>query len=42
VLPGEKLNSAVLHYLRSGVDAGMVVPDAADTEVTTVRVTVED
>ncbi|MET9378586.1 ornithine decarboxylase [Streptomyces sp. NPDC002992] len=36
VLPGEKLNSAVLHYLRSGVDAGMVVPDAADTEVTTV------
>ncbi|MEV3988639.1 ornithine decarboxylase [Streptomyces sp. NPDC049837] len=41
VLPGEKLNSEVLHYLRSGVEAGMVVPDAADTEVKTVRVTVE-
>ncbi|ORT55952.1 ornithine decarboxylase [Streptomyces sp. CB03238] len=40
-LPGEKLNAEVLHYLRSGVDAGMVVPDAADTEVKTVRVTVE-
>ncbi|MGW0118706.1 aminotransferase class I/II-fold pyridoxal phosphate-dependent enzyme [Streptomyces sp. NPDC003327] len=41
-LPGERLNSAVLHYLRSGVEAGMVVPDAADPEVTSVRVTVED
>lgn len=41
-LPGEKLNSEILHYLRSGVDAGMVVPDAADTEVKTVRVSVED
>ncbi|MGW7054230.1 aminotransferase class I/II-fold pyridoxal phosphate-dependent enzyme [Streptomyces sp. NPDC054887] len=42
VLPGEKLNSEVLRYLRSGVDAGMVVPDAADTEVKTVRVSTED
>ncbi len=41
-LPGEKLNSEVLRYLRSGVDAGMVVPDAADTEVKTVRVSLED
>lgn len=41
-LPGERLTSEVLHYLRSGVEAGMVVPDAADTEVKTVRVTVED
>ncbi|MEU0374810.1 ornithine decarboxylase [Streptomyces sp. NPDC006283] len=41
-LPGEKLNADVLRYLRSGVDAGMVVPDAADTEVKTVRVSVED
>ncbi len=41
-LPGERLNAEVLQYLRSGVEAGMVVPDAADTEVRTVRVTVED
>jgi arginine decarboxylase len=37
-LPGERLNAAVLRYLRSGVDAGMVVPDAADPQVRTVRV----
>ncbi|GHA96081.1 hypothetical protein GCM10010346_18460 [Streptomyces chryseus] len=41
-LPGEKLNSEVLRYLRSGVEAGMVVPDAADTAVTSVRVSLED
>ncbi|MFJ9041776.1 aminotransferase class I/II-fold pyridoxal phosphate-dependent enzyme [Streptomyces sp. NPDC102406] len=41
-LPGERLNHEVLRYLREGVDAGMVVPDAADTEVRTVRVAVED
>ncbi|CAM5243559.1 Ornithine decarboxylase OS=Streptomyces alboniger OX=132473 GN=CP975_33150 PE=3 SV=1 [Streptomyces alboniger] len=41
-LPGEKLNHEVLRYLREGVDAGMVVPDAADTEVKTVRVSLED
>ncbi|MFJ9574908.1 aminotransferase class I/II-fold pyridoxal phosphate-dependent enzyme [Streptomyces sp. NPDC101191] len=40
-LPGERLNAEVLHYLRSGVEAGMVVPDAADTEVRTVRVIAE-
>jgi hypothetical protein len=32
----------VLRYLRSGVDAGMVVPDAADSEVESVRVVVEE
>ncbi|WP_394428081.1 aminotransferase class I/II-fold pyridoxal phosphate-dependent enzyme [Streptomyces sp. SGAir0957] len=41
-LPGERLDQDVLRYLREGVDAGMVVPDAADTEVRTVRVAVED
>ncbi|MEV4946377.1 ornithine decarboxylase [Streptomyces sp. NPDC053755] len=41
-VPGERLNAEVLSYLRSGVEAGMVVPDAADTEVKTIRVTVED
>ncbi|MFE5632624.1 aminotransferase class I/II-fold pyridoxal phosphate-dependent enzyme [Streptomyces sp. NPDC056470] len=41
-LPGERLNKAVLRYLRSGVDAGMLVPDAVDTAVTSVRVLRED
>ncbi|MCK8681115.1 aminotransferase class I/II-fold pyridoxal phosphate-dependent enzyme [Streptomyces lichenis] len=41
-LPGERLNAEVLEYLRSGVEAGMVVPDAADTEVTSIRVSTED
>ncbi|MEU9414946.1 ornithine decarboxylase [Streptomyces sp. NPDC048272] len=37
-LPGERLTTDVLRYLRSGVEAGMVVPDAVDTDVTSVRV----
>ncbi|MEU9303839.1 ornithine decarboxylase [Streptomyces sp. NPDC048269] len=42
VLPGERLNRDVLRYLRSGVEAGMVVPDAVDTQVTSIRVLRED
>ncbi|WP_328916902.1 MULTISPECIES: aminotransferase class I/II-fold pyridoxal phosphate-dependent enzyme [unclassified Streptomyces] len=41
VLPGERLNAEVIGYLRSGVEAGMVVPDAADARVRSVRVVVE-
>ncbi|GIH89432.1 aminotransferase class I/II-fold pyridoxal phosphate-dependent enzyme [Planobispora siamensis] len=41
-LPGERLNEEVIGYLRSGVEAGMVVPDAADSNVETVRVVVEE
>jgi arginine decarboxylase len=37
-VPGERLNDAVIDYLRTGVTAGMVVPDAADPEVKSVRV----
>jgi arginine/lysine/ornithine decarboxylase len=37
-LPGERLNSAVVNYLRGGVEAGMVVPDAADSTLKSVRV----
>lgn len=37
-LPGERLNTAVLDYLRSGVKAGMVIPDAADPKLESVRV----
>lgn len=38
VVPGERLNDAVLDYLCSGVKAGMNVPDAADPSLQTIRV----
>jgi arginine decarboxylase len=31
----------VLDYLRSGIQAGMVIPDAADTSLGSVRVMTE-
>lgn len=37
-LPGERLTEPVLRYLRTGVDAGMNVPDTADPRLRTVRV----
>ncbi|MGW4481393.1 aminotransferase class I/II-fold pyridoxal phosphate-dependent enzyme [Rhodococcus triatomae] len=39
VVPGERLNSEVVEYLRSGLRAGMVVPDPADPGLETFRVT---
>ena len=38
VVPGERLNEAVIDYLRSGLQAGMNVPDAADATLSTFRV----
>lgn len=38
VVPGERLNEAVLDYLRTGLVAGMNVPDPADPSLRTVRV----
>ncbi|WP_018639856.1 aminotransferase class I/II-fold pyridoxal phosphate-dependent enzyme [Parafrankia elaeagni] len=38
VLPGERINDAVLHYLVSGQAAGMAIPDAADGGLATIRV----
>jgi lysine decarboxylase len=38
ILPGERLNQAVIDYLRSGLEAGMVIPDAADSSLDTIRV----
>ncbi|MCQ4205569.1 hypothetical protein [Streptomyces longispororuber] len=38
ILPGERLTEPVLTYLRTGVQAGMNLPDAADPTVTAVRV----
>lgn len=40
VVPGERLNAAVLDYLCSGVNAGMNLPDAADPSLNTIRVLV--
>jgi arginine decarboxylase len=37
-LPGERLNEPVIDYLRTGLQAGMVVPDAADPQLGSVRV----
>ncbi|KUL35589.1 ornithine decarboxylase [Streptomyces sp. NRRL F-4489] len=41
-LPGERLNEPVLHYLRTGVAAGMNLPDATDPQLRTVRVLARD
>jgi arginine/lysine/ornithine decarboxylase len=41
VLPGERINQAVIEYLRSGLKAGMVLPDPSDPSLETVRVSVE-
>ena len=38
VVPGERLSDAVIDYLRSGLDAGMNVPDPADPTLATFRV----
>ncbi|MFJ7201075.1 MULTISPECIES: hypothetical protein [unclassified Streptomyces] len=42
VLPGEQLTEPVLRYLRSGIHAGMNLPDPADPELRTVRVCAND
>ncbi|POX46099.1 ornithine decarboxylase [Streptomyces sp. Ru71] len=38
VLPGERLTEPVLRYLRTGLAAGMYLPDPGDPELETVRV----
>lgn len=38
VVPGELLNDAVIDYLRSGVEAGMTLPDPADPTAQRFRV----
>ena len=40
LLPGERINAEILDYLRSGLAAGMVLPDPADPTLDTVRVAV--
>lgn len=38
VVPGERLDAAVIEYLRSGVDAGTTLPDPADPTAHQFRV----
>ncbi|MFJ1806907.1 MULTISPECIES: aminotransferase class I/II-fold pyridoxal phosphate-dependent enzyme [unclassified Streptomyces] len=38
IAPGEVITDEVLDYLRSGVDHGVLIPDAADPSVRTLRV----
>jgi lysine decarboxylase len=39
VLPGERLTEPVLRYLRTGLAAGMNLPDAVDPGLERIRVT---
>jgi arginine/lysine/ornithine decarboxylase len=41
-LPGERLTDAVVEYLVTGVRAGMVVPDAADPGLGSIRVVADE
>jgi arginine decarboxylase len=41
IVPGERINREVIDYLRSGLNAGMVLPDPADPKLNTIRVTTE-
>jgi arginine/lysine/ornithine decarboxylase len=38
LVPGERINEAVVDYLRSGLAAGMVIPDASDPNLDTFLV----
>ncbi|WP_457973954.1 hypothetical protein [Arthrobacter sp. D1-17] len=42
ILPRERINGAVIEYLRSSADAGMVLPDPADPSMKNVRVVAND
>ncbi|MEV0684980.1 ornithine decarboxylase [Nocardia sp. NPDC050378] len=38
IVPGERIGDTVVEYLRSGVEAGMNVPDASDPQLHNIRV----
>ena len=38
VIPGERLSDPIIGYLRSGLEAGMTLPDPADPTLATFRV----
>ncbi|WP_433221756.1 aminotransferase class I/II-fold pyridoxal phosphate-dependent enzyme [Dactylosporangium sp. CS-047395] len=37
LIPGEHISAEIVDYLRTGLAAGMVIPDAADTSLATIR-----
>jgi arginine/lysine/ornithine decarboxylase len=39
LVPGERITEPIIEYLRSGLAAGMVVPDAADKSLDKIKVT---
>src|SRR4051812_17871379 len=39
LVPGERITAEIVDYLRSGVEAGMVLPDPADQSLDTIKVT---
>jgi lysine decarboxylase len=41
VVPGERLTEPIIDYLRSGLAAGMAIPDATDPSLETFRVSAE-
>jgi|SRR5579884_58141 len=38
IVPGERINQAVIDYLLTGLEAGLVLPDPADPSLKTIRV----
>jgi arginine decarboxylase len=42
ILPGEVITEEVVEYVRTGLDAGMQLPDPADPELKTFRVVVHE
>lgn len=42
IVPGERISAEAIDYLRTGVEAGMVLPDPADRSLDTVLVMVSD
>jgi arginine/lysine/ornithine decarboxylase len=38
IVPGERISEAVIDYLRTGLEAGMTLPDPTDRDLKTIRV----
>jgi arginine/lysine/ornithine decarboxylase len=39
IVPGERISADVIDYLKTGLQAGMVLPDPADPTLETIRIT---
>jgi arginine decarboxylase len=40
IIPGQRITTELLDYLRTGLAAGMVLPDPADPTLETIRVSI--